>query len=60
MAKQKPPRKPGRPRLGGVVVKARLPREAHAALAERARASYRSTSDLIRDAVVAYLSAAAA
>lgn len=59
MTKPKTLRKPGRPRLGGVVVKARLPREAHAALAERARASYRSTSDLIRDAVVAYLAVAA-
>ena len=41
------------------MAKVRLPEEAHAELAERAKASYRSTSDLIRDAVVAYLGAAA-
>lgn len=57
MPKPKTTRKPGRPRLGGVVVKTRLPKDAHVALVERARAAYRSTSDLIRDAVTAYLAA---
>lgn len=58
MPKPKTTRKPGRPPLGGVVVKTRLPREAHAALVARSQATLRPTSGLICDAVLAYLAAA--
>lgn len=57
MPKQKTPRKPGRPSLGGVIVKARLPRDVKARLDARAAEQLRSASDLIRDAVVASLAA---
>lgn len=51
-------RKPGRPRLGGVVLKTRLPEPTADALRARAAVDLRDVSAVIRDAVEAYLRAA--